>query len=653
MTETGTQETAALQALTVAAGTDIGRRREENQDSFGIFDGAGFRFFLVADGMGGVKGGAIASQLAVATVKESFGRMTALDSGGIQAVVAAANSAIFQRGQSEPGLESMGTTFVGLGFVGTLLYVVNVGDSRAYRFRGGRVRQLTDDHTLVRELLRSGAISPEQAKNHPVSHMLTRSLGPTPEVQCDCVVSPDGPARGDIYLLCSDGLYNLVPEDELLAVVTGNSLDDAVQKLIDLANERGGSDNITVILVRVGDAFPRGPEEFPPEPEPAPEVEVQPAATTPNGSPSEGQPGHDTIDWTRMAAANQRALREEDPSGSPQMPLPDDSVVDAPTPPAPPEVAKKEARIPVLTLIALIVFCLAYAVGRYQGVTPVAVGPSTANPFASRLAELSTTRGVVLPDLRDEALLGPSPATNADARIAPTEAPRSEPVAEQENLAKRRDVLLSQIADIDERIAAFGKPISGRWAGILETSGGDLTNLKRSLDLARAELDTATRKLSVWVGRKRRLESVNPIDIASEVAAVAPAVREKKELFEKASWDYLNRVEEWRYNPTEELSRDVANLAAIRSRRLQELTELVRSAIDEEVDRSQQQVSELSWKRDGFQTQIDALNRDIYFVKVLMSDSPAARTQKKIELERERDILSSELQAIERVLKAG
>ncbi len=651
MTETGAQETQTLEAITVAAGTDIGRRREENQDSFGLIDGNGFRFFLVADGMGGVKGGAIASQLAVATAKESFGRLSALDSGSIQEVVAFANQTIYQRGQSEPGLESMGTTFVALGFTGTLLYVVNVGDSRAYRFRGGRVRQLTEDHTLVRELLRSGAITPDQAKNHPVSHMLTRSLGPTPEVQCDCVVTPDGPARGDVYLLCSDGLYNLVKETELLSIVSENSLDDAVQKLIDLANERGGTDNITVILVRVGDAFPRGPEEFPPEPEPVPEAEVKTA--TEHEAPRAAEPSApatDSIDWTRMAAANQRLRRDDEPAPSPVS----ESAppIEQPTE-TEPDAPKKEARIPILTLIALIVFCLAYAVGRYQGGGPTSASPSAANPFASRLAEVSAARGVVFPDLRSESLVGPL----ASAETAPSVAGRPEgerpsAVAEQENLAKRRDVLLSQIADIDERIAAFGKPLSGRWAGVLESSAVDLANLKRALDAARAELDTATRKLSVWVGRKRRLENVNPIDIASEVAAVSPAVREKKELFEKASWDYLNRVEEWRYNPTEELSRDVANLAAIRSRRLQELTDLVRQAIDEEVDHSQQQVSELSWKRDGSQSQIDALNRDIYFVKVLMSDSPTARAQKKAELERERDILSSELQAIERVLKA-
>ncbi len=249
-----------LDAIHAAALSDIGLRREENQDSLGTVENDKFRFFMVADGMGGVKGGGIASGLAIQVMKDAFKDAQAIDEKSIVASIKKANKRIFEEALTKPAITGMGTTFVGLAFVGTDVIVSSVGDSRAYKVREGQVTQLTEDHTLVMELLRSGTISPEQAHNHPVSHMLTRSLGPAPEVEVDCFLPPEKPRAGDVYLLCSDGLYNLVGEAEIGEILTTQELEAAVGTLVDLANERGGTDNTTVIAIELGDGYPLGAE---------------------------------------------------------------------------------------------------------------------------------------------------------------------------------------------------------------------------------------------------------------------------------------------------------------------------------------------------------------------------------------------------------
>ena len=255
MTTSSTEQRGlALSTLRCAAGTDVGMRREENQDSFGVLRHEAFQGFFVADGMGGVKGGAIASRLAISTLEEKLPSLgVGISPESISTIIAGVNSAIFDQGNAQPGLAGMGTTIVGLVFTPEGMISLNVGDSRAYRIRGNEIFQITEDHTLVRELVRSGAITSSEASHHPVSHMLTRSLGPLAEVVVECRREPDVPQDGDIYVLCSDGLYNFVSDSEILDVVRQNPIDDANQILINLANRRGGADNITVLVVSVGE----------------------------------------------------------------------------------------------------------------------------------------------------------------------------------------------------------------------------------------------------------------------------------------------------------------------------------------------------------------------------------------------------------------
>jgi PPM family protein phosphatase len=251
-----------LAAISYVTKSDIGKRREENQDSYGAVETSGYKCFLVADGMGGVKGGAVASQLAMAVLTEVLRAKEHLKTEDLVAAIGGANTAIFEQGLERPDLAGMGTTIVGLCFLGRDLYVANVGDSRAYRIRGGEIEQMTEDHTLVTELLRSGAITASQVDNHPASHMLTRSLGPTPLVDVGCRLEKDGPVANDKYLLCTDGLYNLVSRGDMLQLITENPPAAAAEKLVDLANQRGGTDNITLILISVGPDFPGASQDL-------------------------------------------------------------------------------------------------------------------------------------------------------------------------------------------------------------------------------------------------------------------------------------------------------------------------------------------------------------------------------------------------------
>ena len=241
--------------LSYAVKTDVGLKRSENQDNYTVIEGEGFRFFCVADGMGGARYGGLASQLAVASLNETLtkGYLTRYD---LSLAVERANKIIHEKSQESPDNAGMGTTLVGLCFTGLEFYIVNVGDSRAYRIRNRRIEQLTVDHSLVQELIKAGAIKNENRETNPISHMLTRSLGPAPQVEVDCIVASKAVCRGDTFVICSDGLYNMVSEEEILRVIETSDNEGAVQQLVDLANRYGGSDNITVMVVKAGSSFP-------------------------------------------------------------------------------------------------------------------------------------------------------------------------------------------------------------------------------------------------------------------------------------------------------------------------------------------------------------------------------------------------------------
>ncbi|MBI2346314.1 MAG: Stp1/IreP family PP2C-type Ser/Thr phosphatase [Deltaproteobacteria bacterium] len=239
--------------------TDVGRRRERNEDAFLV--NADIKLFLVADGMGGHVGGGFASRMAVTTIEEVIRRLSSdpdatLEEGWewkpgdyktlLRYAIQAASHRIFEKATQDASLRGMGTTAVAILIQGNTVFLANVGDSRAYLIRGGQIKQVTIDHSLVGEQLRAGVITDVDAKSHRLKNIITRSVGFQDRVEIDIDSRPIRP--GDIYLLCTDGLTNLIEDEELFTVVTHNSLKDACQQLIDLANERGGDDNITVLM---------------------------------------------------------------------------------------------------------------------------------------------------------------------------------------------------------------------------------------------------------------------------------------------------------------------------------------------------------------------------------------------------------------------
>jgi protein phosphatase len=236
--------------LRAAASTHVGMRRQTNEDHYAIVPDLGF--YLVADGMGGHKAGQVASQMAseaaIRAIEALQGATVSL-AERLRHSVACANREIFTAALADPELSGMGTTFVGLLFGGERLGLAHVGDSRAYLLRNGRLRALTDDHSIVGELLRRQEISEADARLHPHRHVLTRALGVRSGIEPD--LAEMTPLTDDVFILCSDGLTAHVHDTEIAERISDeNDLEVAAGGLVDAANAAGGIDNTTVLLVR-------------------------------------------------------------------------------------------------------------------------------------------------------------------------------------------------------------------------------------------------------------------------------------------------------------------------------------------------------------------------------------------------------------------
>jgi PPM family protein phosphatase len=226
--------------VSVGAATDIGQVREGNEDSYLVVE----PLYAVADGMGGHRGGEVASSLALETVQGMFERRE----GSLAEQVAEANRAVFDRSQNDRKVSGMGTTLTAAQVDGNRVHLVHVGDSRAYLLRDGELTQVTEDHTLVHRMVMEGEISEEEAETHPHRSILTRALGVDQNIQVDegdLEVAP-----GDRLLLCTDGLTGMVPEGQIREILLEN-LDpqEAVDKLVKVANRAGGIDNITALIL--------------------------------------------------------------------------------------------------------------------------------------------------------------------------------------------------------------------------------------------------------------------------------------------------------------------------------------------------------------------------------------------------------------------
>jgi serine/threonine protein phosphatase PrpC len=266
---TGRLEGEAVQIVSSGL-SDVGRVRTNNEDSFRIVEA--LNLFILSDGMGGEAHGEVASAMAVDVVnkyceseKEDSGA-TVLDEAPsnissqtrrLRNAIAQANFQIFQSAQKNPEQRGMGATITALWLKDTLLSIAHVGDSRAYLLRSGNLQQLTNDHSLVAEQVRRGLITPQQAEESEMQSVLLRALGAHPEVEID--VDEVEIIPRDVLLLCSDGLTRMVTEPEIAGALQAETVPSAAaERLIALANENGGIDNITVIVVRFEDDANKG-----------------------------------------------------------------------------------------------------------------------------------------------------------------------------------------------------------------------------------------------------------------------------------------------------------------------------------------------------------------------------------------------------------
>lgn len=237
------------------AKSDTGKVREMNQDAYYVADPSNeTKLYILADGMGGYKGGEIASNLAIKCTRnyiENNFKETPKDRESLIQLIASsmeyANMIVYEKSKENKEFEGMGTTLEVCLIYNNKAYIGHVGDSRIYRIRKDFIRKLTTDHSYVQKLVKEGTITKEEAEVHPKKNMLLKALG------CNAFVEPDVSVKGflkdDILLISSDGLTNMVKQDDIFKIATGN-VEKAPQKLVDLANENGGMDNITVVIIK-------------------------------------------------------------------------------------------------------------------------------------------------------------------------------------------------------------------------------------------------------------------------------------------------------------------------------------------------------------------------------------------------------------------
>lgn len=252
-----------VKKLEVAYKTDVGVVRSLNEDSILIDEDK--QIFLLADGMGGHNAGEEASALAVNTMWEELrsrkqeeikATREALEKAEnppllqiLEQAVLTANKKIWQEAQEHSGKSGMGTTLIASMIQDNFAFFAFVGDSRAYLISDNTIQQISEDHSLVAQLVKNNAITQEEAKSHPYKNVIIRSLGSNLDIKPDLLCL--GTRPDDIYLICSDGLSNMVPDDTILDIIMSNPLKEACEKLIDLANANGGNDNVSVILFKV------------------------------------------------------------------------------------------------------------------------------------------------------------------------------------------------------------------------------------------------------------------------------------------------------------------------------------------------------------------------------------------------------------------
>jgi PPM family protein phosphatase len=243
----------------LASLSDIGCQRENNEDQYAYWEPVADEEFarkgrlaIVADGMGGHEGGQEASRIAVEAIQEVFAETSDADIRSLLLVgFQTAHERILQYAEGHPELHGMGTTATAIVLLDHQLYYAHVGDSRLYMVRGASISRVTHDHSYVGRLVQNGVISAEEAETHPQRHILTAALGAGAEVSPEIPQDPIELQKGDLLVLCTDGLWSLLSENEIQSIVAFNEPPEACRALIQLTKDRGGPDNITAQVLRI------------------------------------------------------------------------------------------------------------------------------------------------------------------------------------------------------------------------------------------------------------------------------------------------------------------------------------------------------------------------------------------------------------------
>jgi serine/threonine protein phosphatase PrpC len=408
-----------------SARTDVGRTRDHNEDNYGVAENARLdelgHLFVVCDGMGGHAAGEVASQLGVEMILNAYYETAGENRADVlDQAFERANLLIHTEGRG-----SMGTTGVAALIANDVLHIANVGDSRAYLIRNGAIHQISRDHSLVGDQLAAGLITAEQARSIHYRNVITRALGYQPEVTVDLFRWPL--EKQDLIVLTSDGLHGLVTDDEIRETLTQQPLDQAVDQLVDLANERGGTDNITMIAIAVDELDWQGDDDDAITGELRahdPAAITQPVPVLPQQAI--------TVEMEPLPEAKEFA-EEHAEDAPPEAAATLSTGIPAAAPTAPPSNQPRERRLTVIggLLAALLLVILIGVILVVQAqppavtpITPVATttnGAQTAAPTTA--ATTAPTTAAATPAATAAATAAPTPAATAAATAAPTSAP--------------------------------------------------------------------------------------------------------------------------------------------------------------------------------------------------------------------------------------
>ncbi len=522
------------QNLEFSSKTDVGEKRTENQDRYGQVIKDNFKVFIVADGMGGANGGSTASQMTIDHLTEQFAKLENVVPEDIYRILMEANEKIFNHSIDQRHLAGMGTTCVMLIFTAKELYITNVGDSRAYLVRNKEIRQLTEDHTLVNELFKAGIITAEQAEDHPVSHMLTRCLGPAVKVEIDCYLEKPGSFRGDSYLLCSDGLYNLVTDSEIKKIISNNTPEAAASKLISVANERGGTDNITVFIVNVKDS-PFDPQKD------AIHYDLVPISF-------KDMPGYiEEESFERVLLRHSAAFDRYGIDFQQE------------------KTAKNNWRnvsfiLAILAVVASLIYFLDDDLSVIEKITSVkkteeAIIEQKHSETVSKLAELK--------EFRDD----------------------SEPVIDQDRLQVIANKYLSSLAVESDYLTLLQKD---------QELEDKFDSLNSQLSTKKAELIGLNKQLSFWFGLRKKLELNGAMSLSEELSSLSEQILEKQTAFQEASWEYLQNLNLMQSQPENQaLAQKVKSQLNQRKNAMKELEISVYSMIQEKVNYYSTEIADL------------------------------------------------------------